>query len=169
MTTLIDLKTYQNLVYKIKSEIEGLTFLVQKETVSTYWEIGKFISQYLLESESRAEYGDNLYIRLAQDVGINVSSLERSVLFFKAYPISAPGPELSWSHYRSLMRIEDDSQRLKITQLAIKNNWNSKELARYIQELRGERNLAQKNPNPCTTRCFPRKALHVQNCRSGFS
>lgn len=103
--------------------------------MSTYWEIGKFIFEYLLENESRAGYGDNLFVRLSQDVGINVSSLERSVLFFKVYPISAPGPELSWTHYRSLMRIENDVQREKITQLAIKNEWSSKELAQYILEL----------------------------------
>ncbi|MBL7198394.1 MAG: thermonuclease family protein [Candidatus Omnitrophica bacterium] len=135
---------YKTLVSKIRTELDGLEFLIKQQTVLRYWRVGKYISEHLLENKERASYGDRLYERLSRDVGRNINTLERVVRFYRLYPISAPGQKLSWSHYRSLLAIEDQSERKRLERLAIVHDWDSKELSKYIKSLRQKGSQLQK-------------------------
>jgi hypothetical protein len=44
-------------------------------------------------------------------------------------------PELSWTHYRHLLRVENEKARLWYLQEAIKENWSTRALERQIDSL----------------------------------
>jgi predicted nuclease of restriction endonuclease-like (RecB) superfamily len=53
--------------------------------------------------------------------------------------------ELSWTHYRLLMRIEKESVRRFYMEECIQNNWSSRQLERQINSFYYERILSSKN------------------------
>ena len=124
---------YKTLVNKIRQELDGLELLIKRETVLRYWRVGRYISQHLLENKNRAGYGEHLIEDLAEDVDKDKTALDRAHKLYRLYPISAPGHQLTWSHYRALLSIEDKSKRKRLERLAIAKDWNSKELAKYIK------------------------------------
>ena len=86
--------------------------------VIAYWNIGKVIVEDELHWE-RAEYGKsilkNISKRLTKEFGkgFDESNLRYMRLFYKTFPISdALRHELSWTHYRSLLRIENKDARI---------------------------------------------------------
>ena len=85
--------------------------------VEAYWEIGKeiFEAQNMFE---RAEYGKGLLKFLAKQLtdefgqGFDESNLRKMRQFYMRFPIrDTLCLELSWSHYRLLMRIDDEALR----------------------------------------------------------
>ncbi|MBL7131318.1 MAG: thermonuclease family protein [Candidatus Omnitrophica bacterium] len=135
---------YAVLVRKIRSELGKLELLLKRQTVVSYWNIGRYISGHLLENKDRAGYGDHLYERLSKDVDRDEDTLSRAVRFYRAYPISATWRKLGWSHYRALLVIKGESERKKIEHLAIKNDWDCRELAKYIKDLRRKETQLQR-------------------------
>ena len=53
--------------------------------------------------------------------------------------------ELSWTHYRSLMRVENEKARNFYLEEAIKSNWSIRQLDRQINSFFYERLLSSKN------------------------
>ena len=85
----------------------------------TYWNIGKLIVEYQGEKE-RAKYGDKLIERLSIELtkeyggAFNKSSLWRMIQFYECFPIVASVKrELSWTHYRYIMRVDSLEARAK--------------------------------------------------------
>ncbi len=60
---------------------------------------------------------------------------------------SPPGfhPNLSWSHYRALMRVENEQARQFYEQEAARNHWNKRQLERQINTLLFERLLKSRD------------------------
>ena len=54
-------------------------------------------------------------------------------------------PGLSWSHYRALMRVENEEARQFYEQEAARNNWNRRQLERQINTLLFERLLKSRD------------------------
>ena len=123
-------KTYTNLLKELKSIlIEGLR-KIEEERVNTYWRTGKVISRHLLASQ---QHGDGLFIRLSDDLGIGKRTLERSVQFYKTFPIASDLTRLIWSHYVLLLSVKDESKRNFYRQEAIKKGWDSIRLQEAIR------------------------------------
>ncbi|MCL2134346.1 MAG: DUF1016 N-terminal domain-containing protein [Candidatus Bathyarchaeota archaeon] len=85
--------------------------------VKTYWQIGKQIME-AQGGEVRAEYGTQLLKFLAERlmVEFGVSFDERNLRymrqFYNVFPIwNALSSELSWTHYRRIMRIPNANER----------------------------------------------------------
>jgi len=57
-------------------------------------------------------------------------------------------PELSWTHYRLLIRVENETARQWYLREAAEQNWSSRALARQIHSLYYERLLSSKDKNP---------------------
>ena len=53
--------------------------------------------------------------------------------------------ELSWTHYRLLMRVENDKAREFYMQEAVKSQWSTRQLERQINSFFYERLLSSKN------------------------
>ncbi len=107
---------------------------VEREKVRTSWEIGKLILDHVLLNKDRADYGAEVVIKLAKDLGVSKSELGRMVEFARAYPIGAAARQLSWSHYRELLSVNEVEARKRITTEAVKNDWSSKELRSEIKK-----------------------------------
>ncbi|WP_186407169.1 PDDEXK nuclease domain-containing protein, partial [Candidatus Accumulibacter aalborgensis] len=81
--------------------------------------------------------------------GFDVTNLRHMRLFFQLFPIrDALRRELSWTHYRSLLRVEDADTRLWYMNEAAQQNWSTRALDRQIGTLYYERLLASQDRLP---------------------
>ena len=102
---------------------------IQSEMVRAYWQIGKMIVEKQ-GGNSRAGYGDGLIselsIKMTQDFGkgFDERELRRMRQFYSVFPIwDTVCPELSWSHYRLLIRVDDAAARDFYIKESIEGNW----------------------------------------------
>jgi len=121
---------------------------INSAMIEAYRDIGRQISE-VQDNDSRAEYGKQLLRYLAMQLtsefgrGFDESSLRRMRQFYKRFPIRATlWHELSWSHYRLLMRIEDDARRQFYGQECAESGWSVRQLERQINSFYHERLLA---------------------------
>lgn len=120
--------------------------------VQSYWEIGRLIVEEEQQGESRAVYGKQQLQQLSQQLterlgkGFDVGNLRNMRQFYLAFPIhDAVRSELSWTHYRALMRIDNPAARDWYLQEAISQSWSARALERQINVLYYERLLASKD------------------------
>ena len=123
--------------------------------VRTCWTVGRHIVEFEQGGESRAEYGTHLLPRLAERLtvefgkGFDERNLWHMCRFYRAFPIlNAVRTELSWTHYRSLLRFEDAASRTWYMNEAADQNWNTRALDRQIGTLYYERLLASQDRQP---------------------
>ncbi len=123
---------------------------VNTAMVQAYWEIGEQI--YLACGENdRAEYGAGLLKYLSEQLtaefgkGFTVANLKNMRQFYRAYPNRYTlCSELSWSHYRVLMRISDEKRREWYTDECAKSGWSVRQLERQINTMFYERLLSSR-------------------------
>lgn len=116
--------------------------------VEAYWQVGKRIVEEEQKGKKRAGYGEqllgNLSIKLSQDFGkgFDPFNLWNMRKFYLSFPIlDALRRELSWTHYRTLLRVESDQARNFYTQECAKAQWSTRQLERQIRSLCYERLL----------------------------
>ncbi|MEO6351688.1 MAG: DUF1016 N-terminal domain-containing protein [Burkholderiaceae bacterium] len=81
--------------------------------------------------------------------GFDASNLRYMRLFYQAFPISdALRHELSWTHYRTLLRVEQEQARHWYMNETAAQNWSTRTLDRQIGTLYYERLLASKDREP---------------------
>lgn len=124
---------------------------VNTAMVIAYWEIGEQIYKACGENE-RAEYGKSLLKYLSERLtsefgkGFDESNLRRMRQFYLAYQIRGTlCPELSWSHYRLLIRITDKTARDFYTSECAKSAWSVRQLERQINTMYYQRLLSSKD------------------------
>ncbi|MFH1360667.1 MAG: DUF1016 N-terminal domain-containing protein [Candidatus Omnitrophota bacterium] len=120
----------------MQSELSNLEFFIKRQTAESYWKVGKFIHEHLLENKKRAGYGESLYERLSKDVGKDASTLSKTVRFYRTYPILDRGPKLSWTHYRKLITVKDQKERKKLEAQIVQKNWDGQKLQNYLNTKR---------------------------------
>ena len=78
--------------------------------------------------------------------GFTLTNLKYMRQFYLTFPKShALSDQLSWTHYRLLMRVENENARNFYIEEAIKSNWSTRQLERQITTLFYERILSSKN------------------------
>lgn len=119
--------------------------------VEAYWNIGKSIVEQQ-GGEEKAEYGVRLIAELSKQMttdfgkGFTVANLKNMRQFYLTFPKSyALRSELSWTHYRLLMRVENKNARQFYIEEAIKSNWSTRQLERQINSFFYERLLSSQN------------------------
>lgn len=119
--------------------------------VEAYWNIGKQIVEDEQNGKDRAEYGSylikELSSRLTKDFGkgFTTTNLKMMRQFYQAFPNSHTlCDQLSWSHYRLIMRVENPQARLWYTAESTKANWSVRALERQIGTLYYERIISSK-------------------------
>jgi len=120
--------------------------------VVAYWEIGKRIVEAEQGGKLRAKYGASLLKELSKKLtvefgkGFDESNLRYMRLFYSAFPIrDALRHELSWTHYRLLLRIDNEAAQKYYLNEAIEQGWSSRALERQINTFSYERILSSKN------------------------
>ena len=119
--------------------------------VEAYWNIGKKIIEEQ-GGKDTAEYGQGLLQELSKQMtrdfgkGFTVTNLKYMRQFYLTFQNGhALRGELSWTHYRSLMRVENEKARNFYLEEAIKSNWSTRQLDRQINSFFYERLLSSKN------------------------
>lgn len=120
--------------------------------VQTCWELGRHIVEFEQGGAARAGYGKRLLPELAKALtaefgkGFDASNLRYMRLFYQAFPkCDALRHELSWTHYRTLLRVESETARQWYMNEAAAQNWSSRALERQIGTLYYERLLASQD------------------------
>ncbi len=135
---------YSALAKRVKDELSRLEVFVKQETIKSYWNIGKFIYNHMLENKKRAQYGNLLYERLSKDVGRDSSTLRRTVKFYLAYPhIQASRPECNWTQYKQLITIKDQGQRKQLEEQFVKKGFDARRSQAFLNLKKAQ--LAAKN------------------------
>ncbi len=147
-------QTYTIIRNSVISAQSRIYAAVNSAMVQAYWEIGEQI--YLACGENdRAEYGKGLLQFLSDKLtaefgkGFTVANLRNMRQFYLAYPKRYTlCSELSWSHYRILMRISDEKRRSWYTEECAKSGWSVRQLERQINTMFYDRLLASKDKEP---------------------
>lgn len=120
--------------------------------VQAYWLIGKRIVMQEQNGNNRAEYGKQIIENLSKALtkefgkGFGTSNLKYFRQFYVTFPIGhALRGELSWTHYRLLLRVENAEAREFYLKEAAENSWSSRLLERQINSFYYQRLLASHN------------------------
>jgi predicted nuclease of restriction endonuclease-like (RecB) superfamily len=123
--------------------------------VRTCWGVGRHIVEFEQGGEAKADYGTRLLGRLAEKLTAEFGSgfIERNLRYMRSFYLVFPNwnavrSELSWTHYRTLLRIEEPAAREWYLTEAATQNWSSRALDRQIGRLYYERLLVSKDRAP---------------------
>lgn len=141
---------FNQLFDRVSSIIEGakhkIAYSIDNTMVQSYWRIGKEIIEEEQRGQLRAQYGkfviDNLARSLTKKYGKGFSTRNLWMIrqFYSTYPnLNALRAELSWTHYRLIMLIDDPMKRSFYEIECANNNWSTRELDRQINSLLFER------------------------------
>lgn len=121
--------------------------------VRMYWELGRKIVEEEQQGKERAKYGTYLLKTLSKELisfygeAFSKRQLERYRQFYMIFSIaSALRTQFSWTHYKLLLSLDNQSQRLFYDLESSKNNWSSRQLERQINSQLYERLLLSSNP-----------------------
>lgn len=148
-----------SLLADVRSLIDGARMRVAQtanvELALLYWRIGDRVSRENLAQE-RAEYGsrviDSLSVLLSAEYGrgFNRRSLYRMVRFAQLFPnpeiVSALGTQLSWTHWRELIAVNDSLKRDFYTQMCRIERWSARTLQSKIKGMLFERTALSRKP-----------------------
>lgn len=136
----------------IFNDVQNIIEISQKEayrSVNTIlsqrnWLIGYRIAEEELAGEERAEYGVEIIKSLSKDLtqkygkGYDRSNLYHCLRFYKAFPqivdtlCRQSNIKLSWSHYRTLLQVHDETARKWYEKEAYEQTWSVRTLQRNI-------------------------------------
>ena len=125
---------------------------VNHEMVELYYNIGQaineLIDEYNLEksqNEIIKSFSNKLTKQFGQ--GFSVPSLKKMKKFYQVFNGgSTLWNQLSWSHNRLIMNIDDDKRRNFYLEECIKSNWSVRQLERQINSFYYERLISTKEP-----------------------
>lgn len=126
---------------------------VNSTILFVYWSIGKMIVEKQ-GGEERAKYGEKVIKELSERLtndfgeGYDESNLRKMRQFYLSFSIwDAVRLELTWTHYRLVMRIKEKHIRDYYVEECIKSNWSTRELERQINTCVYSRSLKNLSSN----------------------
>lgn len=120
------------------------------------WLLGRRICAAVLQGEERAEYGKHIIADLSTSLsarfgkGFDFGSLYKYASFYKRFPIldslsAKSGVLLSWTHYRTLLQVENSDALVWYRDEAADQSWSVRTLQRNISSQYYERTLLSQN------------------------
>ncbi|MDR9875933.1 PDDEXK nuclease domain-containing protein [Pseudomonas allii] len=141
-----------NLVEIIRAARQQALRTIDTLHVLTCWQIGRHIVEFEQQGNARAAYGKKLLPSLAKELtrlygkGFDTTNLRHMRGFFLAFPkYDAVRRELSWTHYRTLLRVDSADARQWYMNESATQNWTTRALERQIGTLYYERLLASQD------------------------
>jgi predicted nuclease of restriction endonuclease-like (RecB) superfamily len=151
MDYLTENNIYENIRNEVEKARQKVYAAVNFAMVETYWNIGKQIYEAQGENE-RAEYGKGLLKFLSEKLteefgkGFTATNLKYMRQFYIAFTNRhALSDQLSWTHYRMLLKVEDDKARTFYLNESVKSNWSTRQLERQINSFYYQRLLSSQD------------------------
>jgi predicted nuclease of restriction endonuclease-like (RecB) superfamily len=135
-------------------------------TSATYWSIGRYIVEFEQHGKTRADYGEAILKRLAEDLaarygrGYSLTNLKQFRHFYLAWPALQKGQTVSdqlavrdlstrfplpWSAYVRLLSVKIEQARKFYEAEALRGGWSVRQLDRQINSLFYERTALSKD------------------------
>jgi len=155
----MSIEKYNNLFNQISKLINEAKINVKKTVnstmVITYWNIGKLIVEDESDGNTRAEYGKEILKKLSEKLtkehgkGFDTRNLRKMRQFYLQFKKwDSVSTELTWTHYRHLLKVENEKARLWYMTEAVKEDWSTRALERQINSFYYERLLSSQKKSP---------------------
>ena len=149
-----------NLLAELRQIIIGARIQVAQEIdaglVSLYWNVGRRIRQNILK-EQKAEYGEQIVSSLGAQLegefgrGFSEKSIRHMIRFSEIFPdeaiVSALRRQLSWTHFKSLIYLDDPLKRDFYAEMCRIERWSTRMLEKKIQSMLFERTALSRKPD----------------------
>lgn len=149
----------QQLLGDIRSLIaqsrQQLAATVNSALMLLYWHIGLRIRNEVLQGE-RAVYGEQIVSALARQLeleygrGFSVKNLRHMLRFAESFPdpaiVSAARRQLSWTHFKALIYIDDPLKRDFYLQMCQQEGWSTRVLQERLDSQLFERTALSRLP-----------------------
>ncbi len=139
----------------IEETRQGVATTVNAALTLLYWRIGKRINEEILKG-GRAEYGKEIVVSLARQLeteygrGFSGKSLRHMLRFAETFPderiVSALMRQLSWTHFLSIIYLQDSLQRDFYAEICRIERWSTRILQKKIGTMLYERTALSKKP-----------------------
>ena len=150
---------HNQLFVSIKELIEQsklqVAVAVNATLTTLYWKVGHHINKQVLQNE-RAEYGKQIIITLSQQLSNDYGSgwsekqlrqcMQFAAVFEDEQIVYALSRQLSWTHFRSIIYMEDPLKREFYIEMCKLEKWSSRQLQDRIQSMLYERTAISKKP-----------------------
>lgn len=134
---------------------------VSQAMIWTYWNVGKRIVEQEQKGKTRADYGSMLLKLLSQELtsefgsGFSARNLRNFRQFYLCFPTLTEiwhtrVPNLAWSHFRELLRVDNPEARNWYLNEAANENWSVRTLERNISTQYYFRLLSSQNKKSVT-------------------
>lgn len=150
-----DSDLFQSIAFLIQESKHRVAVAVNSELSFLYWNIGKTIRKEVLK-ERRAEYGKQVIQELSSKLTESFGNgwgekhlnhcLRSAETFSEKEILYAVSRQLSWTHIRTLMYMEDCIQREFYMEICIQERWSTRLLQERIGSMLYERTAISKKP-----------------------
>jgi len=140
----------------IVSARERVAIIVNEEQVMLYWNIGYRMRQEIV-GQKRAEYGIQIVATMAQYLtsefgkGFSRPNLFHMIRFAEIYSdqkiVYALRRQLSWTHFRQLIYLDDPLQRDFYAEMCRIERWSTRALTQKINGMLYERTAISRKPD----------------------
>ncbi|MBQ9013034.1 MAG: hypothetical protein IJ094_05645 [Bacilli bacterium] len=130
----------KNLIEKLEINEKVRYIESNKEKVETYYEIGKLLYK-AQKGKKRARYGEELIKKwstsLSKKYGsgynyTNLTRIRKFYMFFKKVATPWQQFNLTWSHYKLLLKFDNENERNYYINLCTQNNLSVRNLQKMI-------------------------------------
>lgn len=139
----------------IEAARQSVAAAVNDELTGLYWRVGTRVRADVLEQE-RAEYGQKIVSALSRQLtqeygaGFSEKSLRHMIRFAEVFPdegiVSALRRQLSWSHLKSVIYLDDPLKRNFYVEMTRMERWSTRTLDEKIRTMLFERTAISKRP-----------------------
>lgn len=139
----------------IDSTRRGVAVTANAALTTLYWQIGTRVHREILQSR-RAEYGSEIVSAVGRQLqarygrGFDEKSIRHMVRFAEAFPdseiVSALRRQLTWTHFKHLIYIDDELKRTFYAEMSRVEGWSTRDLAERIDSMLYERTALSKKP-----------------------
>ena len=147
-----DTRLYDKIKAILTAARENIVKTVNSTLVQTYWQIGRHIVEYEQHGQAKSTYGSDMINELSKRLvaefgkGFTPSNLRYMRQFYLYFPNHhAVRDNLTWTHYRLILKVDDEAARNFYIEECIRENWSTRQLERQINTLYYQRLLASRD------------------------
>ncbi len=134
---------------------EGVARAVNAALIALYWEIGTRIRRDILK-QKRAGYGAKIVSALGRQLerefgrGFSEKTLRHMIRFAEVFPdariVSALRRQLGWTHFKSIIYLDDQLKRDFYAEMCRVERWSTRTLEKKIGSMLFERTALSRKP-----------------------